>query len=206
MLVFWCVTKDHPTERLGEADPKYMGDGEFNQKLQMHGYYMLKCIKEGFLKLPKEIELNTLEYMGISMKIMEERIEILGNKIRRAYGGDLDEFIIDTINDVQFDLMTSSHEKLGILVGFEQLGMVDFNNKLSPSEIWRRLFTLYFDKEEDSFMLFLRTYTYFCLKHYYKDFLNKELPFRYIAPYGMYINDSVYSDTPLFFLDDLDID
>lgn len=185
-LVFWACTCAHEPERLGDLDLRYLGTKMVNHRFQTHTYYMYQQCVQGLEQLHIRIEDYDVVPAPDDDEV-EEPYDKLRAIITKAYGGDLDEFILDCIEDFQFTNMTPWHEKLAIVRGYELMGVFDWKTGVPHHERWRRIFTKYFSEEEDSFRRFIRVYTGMCVSFFFRNYLCQEPPFLYISAYGVYI-------------------
>jgi hypothetical protein len=132
----------------------------------------------------------------------DKAFDYLQTIIRPAYGGDLDEFILECISWVQQFCVEEYHEKIAKIRGYELYGYTDFDNALPPAEIWRRIFPLYFDEEEDSYPMFFGTYTQWCVLFFLADYVDHVVDISYIPLFNVFSTDGfkTVSDNILAFI------
>lgn len=195
---YWALTEGHETHL--DLDPKYLNDtlDGSNLKFQYRVYYLLQVLY-GVLEKTKSLSFRSLEDIREIRDIdlnfnVEETHEYIKDQIRKAYGGDLDEFIGGVTGYIQEQSLTVNHMHLSIRDGYE-IGQVKYddsrgcwvengneqgdNNKLwgnmvKRQTIWRFLYNNYFDEHEDVFPEFFKQYMPQCILYFGGDYLNGE--------------------------------
>lgn len=197
LVIYWALTEGHEREDFGtEMRNELLNSNtmSFNRKFHVESCYKMKAIWQGYNDLVKlldnitvssipEIDIFLLEN-NVDDKEMDEFMKII---IRESCGGDFDEFIIAVMERIKFITMKENHEKLAMVKGFEIFGIEDFETKLHYSEIWRRLFTVYFDEVEDIFSLFYEKFVGHCVLFTFIDYLSWDnTTIKYIPIYKLY--------------------
>jgi hypothetical protein len=116
--------------------------------------------------------------------------------VRHCCAGDFDDFIISVKETIYDKSLGPYHIELAKYSGYEKMGMSNFKEEITKSEVWRRLFTSYFDMEEVNFNLFYQTFTYHCLYFLMMSFLslNDCGGISYIPIYKLY-SDNAFRET-----------
>jgi hypothetical protein len=193
-LIYWCLVENLPEESFEGLDDRWVEKekGRVNRRFHYRCFYIMRNIEDRVMEL--RTCLNTLGISDLKNerllahrfhdKEFQENLKPLISMIRRAYRGDLESFIVETINRVQFFTMNDNHEKLAQMIRFEELEIPNFTEKIPHFETWRFIHPTYFDKFEDVFDEFFDEFTTECIDYYFNDYLNTsfditKIPFYY---------------------------
>jgi hypothetical protein len=190
LIIFWALSTEHEEHTLGKLDKDFIGvKGCLNNVFCTHSYYTFLACQWSVDRLEGVINGRDFHDMGEHEKgvnglfIMTvnrvneyygdvgEENRFMKDLVRIGYGGDFDEFIISVKESIANQTMGPYHQKLALVLGYELMGIADFTT-VSHTEVWRRLFSTYFDLEEDNFVLFYNTYTHQCIFYVLLDFLS----------------------------------
>lgn len=189
-VVYWALRTNHPEGSFGSLDKDFITtDGVLNNKFCLYAYYIVSACRWAIDRLDRVIAGRDISSIGrgertatgiISIKLNENN-EFLGREaeqdkfikdlVRIGYGGDFDEFIINVKEEIANQTIGPFHQKLALAVGYERMGISEFS-PIFNTEVWRRLFTNYFDSDEDNYAVFYNTYTHQCLYFIFLDFLS----------------------------------
>jgi hypothetical protein len=191
VVVYWalCVNYNNP-DPFGSLEKEFItADGLLNNKFCLYVYYITSACYWGIDKLETAIAGRDISSIGegeltsdgVFIFKVNENNEFIGNDegqekfikdlVRVGYGGDFDEFIISVKEDISNQTMGPYHQQLALARGYELMGISDFT-PVPLTETWRRLFTTYFDGEEDNYAIFYNTYTHQCIFYICLDFLS----------------------------------
>lgn len=191
LIVFWALATGHEEGSFGTLDKDFIGsDGNcLNNVFCTHSYYMFMACHWDVDRLERVLndrdisKMNEFERNENGVPIMtvirsneyygdeSEQNRFMKDLVRIGYGGDFDEFIISVKESIANETMGPYHQKLALVLGYELMGIADFT-PVAPTEVWRRLFSTYFDQEEDNFTLFYNTYPHQCIFYVLLDFLS----------------------------------
>jgi hypothetical protein len=189
----WAVVEDVPPTQLGDFDLVEWDKekGRLRQTTRYRIYYMALIVEDAVARMRKVTagrELKDMEVVrgwtaGYNQKDYMEGL------IRDKSKGDLDEFILYTIQYMQFKYMTPHHCKIAQLVRWNNFGEKNFDDMLPPQEIWRLLFPNHFDGVEDYFDKFFDAFTNECILYFLVDYLSYDYNIQLIPIYNVYTAD-----------------
>lgn len=196
----WCIMEGFTKLEFGDHDHEEIDipAGRVSQMLRYKVYYMAKDITESATRFKKTMREEMVNHEISDMHLMtplntalteRDHLEFMEKLIREKSKGDLDEFVLYTIQSLQFSYMNSNHNKLAQLIRFKAFGEKDFSSKLPPCEIWRLLFPNYFDGIEDYFNRFFGRFTNECMMYFFRDYLAKDYGIVEIPMYKLFTND-----------------
>jgi hypothetical protein len=209
MILFWGLSQAHEPSTLGKISDVYTtSEGFLNNRFCLDAYHIAFANKwcldklEGVLngrhvKDMKQYEQNSTGFHVIRNETVNEfggnddaMCRFIKDLVRLGYGGDFDEFIINVKDRIAAYALGPYHYKIALARGYELLGITDFED-INPSEAWRRLFTSYFDGEEDNYDVFFNTYKYHCISFLLLDYLSIEKSggIDYIPVYKLFSNN-----------------
>lgn len=194
MVVYWSLTLSHDPKTLGNLPEVYITtDNHLNNSFCLDSFLLVSACKWGLEKLETVLmsvvgcrQVNEMQqYEKNALGMREFNVfsinEFFGNDVamskfvkdlvRMGYGGDFDEFIINVKNKIASTKLGPYHYKMALARGYDLLGITDFSD-IEASEAWRRLFTTYFDGDEDNYDTFYNTYMYDCLNFLLLDYLS----------------------------------
>lgn len=190
MVVYWALTLSHDPKTLGNLPEVYItADNHLNNRFCLDSFLTVSACKWGLEKLEtvlggrqvNEMQQYEVNEMGIRDFSVSSINEFFGNDdamskfvkdlVRMGYGGDFDEFIINVKDRIASTKLGPYHYKMALARGYDMMGITDFSDIEAP-EAWRRLFTTYFDGDEDNYDMFYNTYMYECLKFLLLDYLS----------------------------------
>ena len=193
-VMYWAIFEGFDSNAFGELDELMIDrvKNRTNKKFHYKCYYIMKNIDEKYLDLKKtltslsinEVQDRVCDIYDREKQENKTRLSKLIGMIRVAYKGDLESFILETMNRVQYFAMNKNHEKLAQMVRFELLDIPNFEETLPEFEIWRFIQSNYFDGFEDIFDEFVDEFVTECLEYYINDYLNEsfgiiKIPFYY---------------------------
>lgn len=207
VATWWAVVEDVPVEIFADFDYKEIDlEGKrVKQTLRYKIYYMCQVIEGAMEDLrksnyrPNEMNVGggAFDTSGDSTKAEMEAI------IREKSKGDLDEFILYAIQSLQFRTMGAHHNKLAQLVRYIAFNEKEFDNLLPPCEIWRLLFSDYFDGVEDYFNRFYNKYTNECVLYFLSDYLADDYGIKMIPIYKLFTKGGQVASTKVCSLVDV---
>lgn len=194
-LLYWCLTESHTDPQAFKDLPASLLNKETkatNRSYHLRCYYIYQEVRERFISLDKSMDfrlaISSSEREGSARWIRHQAtIEGVKQRIRNAYRGDLDGFVIEVMTAIQDNTMTKNHEKLAQAIRFDKLKLADFRtNTMAPAETWRYLYPTYFDKVQDYFEAFYQAFMADCVMYYLDDYLDTDLGIVYIPVYGIF--------------------
>ena len=113
--------------------------------------------------------------------------EFMRDIIRECCSGDFNDFIISVKDRIADYTIDDYQVELAKVKGYESMSMRTFPD-MDKKEAWRRIFTTYFDDEENNFPLFYQTFTRQCYDFMLLSFLSVSDmgSVSYIPVYGIY--------------------
>jgi hypothetical protein len=206
VMVYWSLTTGVSEERkLAGLDKEFRSAdrNSTNMRFCMYVYCMVNTIweKYGILEKllagrePKDLMRGAKrfkEYQYNEYQYDETELDNFMRKvIRECCSGDFDDFIISVKDRYANSVIGKYHMMLAKIKGYELLGIDTFDD-IPETEAWRRLFTTYFDKEEDNFPLFYQTYTRQCYEFVLLSFLSVDGcgGINYIPVFKVYSDDN----------------
>lgn len=195
-LLYWCLSEGHDDAyALHGLDPSMVCAERkcTNRNYHMRAYYLFQEITDRLRVLDASVPLRT-HISGETQPVRDSRgyrkpctLDFLKERIRVAYTGDLDGFIIDTIGFIQFACMSQNHEKVAQSIKYEKLHIAEFTkNSMTPFDTWRFIYPGYFDHVEDYFELFFEKFSAECIMYFFKDYLRDDLGIQWFPLYGMF--------------------
>lgn len=206
----WAVMEGFTKFHFGDYDHAEIDNekGRLRQGTRYKIYYMALVIQEaveGLEKLLRGKEIRDLKMIDNYNCLAANQAEVMEEIIRDKSKGDLDEFVLYTIQALQFNTMGPHHNKLAQLVRFTAFNEKEFDKLLPPCEIWRLLFPNYFDGVEDYFNRFYNKFTSECIAYFMVDYLATDYGIKKIPIYKLFTNDDCESCTAeIKFLIDMD--
>lgn len=189
MVVYWVLREDHDPSNFGKLNKDFITpDNTLNNRFALDAYLICQCNTWNVDRLSTTLggrvtknfprqETNASGMILFNATTTNEFSsnddkfdEFIKNIVRISVGGDMDEFIINVKMQIAQNAIGPFHQELAHARGFTLMGVTDFTS-IPSHESWRRLFTNYFDGEEDNFDTFFATYTYDCLRFLFRDFL-----------------------------------
>lgn len=202
VLVYWAITKNHEESVFEGMDVLYVSsENGMNMRYQVKSCFIMGIINDGFKLLEKTMiqlekkEMMLMDYKTDTYEDINDIQKYIIQVIKNGYAGDLDEFILECILNIQTRTMTIQHENLALIKGYELFQNTEFNKKVPPQEIWRRLFPNYFDGIEDVFQLFFKNMKGECVMFLFNDYLQENFGIKRIPIYNCYTNDNGNSFT-----------
>ena len=202
MMIYWSIVTNVTEERLGALDRDFWSSNRdsTNMRFCIYVYCMMNTMWASYERLKKitsgididSIEIGNGYYDCNEFKYDETKNdEFMRYVIRECCAGDFDDFIISVKDMIANSVIGEYHIMLAKIKGYELLGMDKFDD-MPKSEAWRRLYTTYFDREEDNFSLFYQTYTKQCYEFMLLSFLSIDNcgGVKYIPVYKIYSNDN----------------
>ena len=192
VATWWAVMEDIPDNMLADFDHKEVDtEGKrVNPTLRYKIYYMCQVIEGAVVDLKKcGHRPNEMRVRGKFDVSGGEKKRVVEELIREKSKGDLDEFILYTIQSIQFRTMGVHHNKLAQLVRYIAFNEKEFNQLLPPCEIWRLLFSDYFDGVEDYFNRFYDKFTNECVLYFLTDYLANDYGIKMIPIYKIFTID-----------------
>ena len=201
MIMFWALTEKLPLDRFGDIDPFLIekDKGRTSKTFHFNCYYIIQNLELRFTELKecfKQLCISSIQdkpfkqFSSKSQKYKTNLGKIL-QLIRKAYTGDLEDFIVGAMHRIQFFKMNDNHEKLAQMVRFQYLHIPNFKEKLPAHETWRFLFPTYFDKFEEVFDEFFDEFPSYCIDYYMNDYLNDTFGIVHIPFYYCYCNTAL---------------
>lgn len=188
-LMFWSFVENLEIEKFGAFD-EWLFDKDrlrVNNKFHFMCYYIIKNIEHNVDKLKQimnKLRINKLEDLKIDSSESSKNKEDVLKRIREAYRGDLEDFVLSTINKIQFDTVNKNHQKIAQMIRYQFMDIPNFDEELPYFEAWRFIKPTYFEKYEDSFDVFFEQFPFESVNYYINDFLNDDfgiisIPFYY---------------------------
>lgn len=190
----WAVMEGFTKFHFGDYDYAEIDSdkGRLRQGTRYKIYYMALVIQEAVDELEKLLrgkEIRDIKMIDKYNSHANNQAEIMEEIIRDKSKGDLDEFVLYTIQALQFNTMGPHHNKMAQLVRFTAFGEKEFDKLLPPCEIWRLLFANYFDGVEDYFNRFYNKFTSECIAYFTVDYLATDYGIKKIPIYKLFTND-----------------
>jgi hypothetical protein len=191
----WALLEDLPADSLGDFD-RVEWDGErgrLRQTARYKIYYMAQLVEDAAA---------TLRRLGWEPRASRrghgrgEGKDFMEGLIREKSKGDLDEFILYTIQYMQFKTITPHHNKLAQLVRWKAFGDSVGEDLLPPQEIWRLLYPNFFDGVEDYFDKFFDKFTNECILYFLVDYLSYDYNIKLVPVYNIYTADDGKTFSP----------
>lgn len=196
--IWWALAEGLEETDLGNFDHVHVDKlrGRLDHTYRYKFYYIWKIIELALNKTKKM--LTTMENGQVSAmeQVRDVGTDIFQDLIREKAMGDLDEFIMYTIQHIQFTTLTSSHEKIALLERYLKFKKDNFEEKLPPSEIWRFLFPNYFDDLEDYYDKFYKRFKNECVLYFLNDYISEDYGVVKIPFYNLYTNDNGRNVSP----------
>lgn len=209
MILFWALSQSHKPTTIGKLPEVYItSDGMMNNRYCLDAFHIASANKWGLDRLDSILygriandfprftvnavglreydDVNDNEFQGDNDGLSK----FIKDLVRLGYGGDFDEFIINVKDKIASNALGPYHYKMALARGYELMGITDFSD-VDPSEAWRRLFTTYFDGDEDNYDIFYNTYPHQCIVFLLLDYLSidKGGGVDYIPIYKIYSNN-----------------
>lgn len=192
-LIFWCLVEDVELEKFGTIDDWLFEKDKLrvNKKFHFICYYIFKNIEKNFEKLKKlfrDININNISDLQIITTDNNEVKAQLLERIREAYKGDLEDFVLSAINKIQFDVINENHEKIAQMIRFQFMDIPNFEENLPAFESWRFTKPNYFDQYEDVFDDFFKQFPFESIDYFINDFLSYDFGITNIPFYYCFYN------------------
>lgn len=199
IAIRWALRKNIPESEYGDYDHLDIDKekGVLKQPYRYRVYYMLQIIFTSYDDLSKNVECELSEMPTSVIEKLSNTTNpsvFYSNLIREKSKGDLDEFIIYTMQYIQFNAITPFHEKMALLERYIKTDNSDFEARLSPSDTWRFLFPSFFDGFEDVYDKFFNEFSNECVLYFLSDYLSNDYGIRHAKFYNLYFNSKL-SDT-----------
>lgn len=197
-VIYWALIEGLPLSKFGNLEPYFLEEEKKRTSKTFHYkfYYVIKNIEHKVQELGKTLADNNINDMkdlkitsiSVNSPIYHGKFRKIMSMIRTAYAGDLENFIAQTMNKIQFFTMNKYHEKLAQFIRYRHLELPDFTEKMAHTDIWRFLYHDYFDKYEDIFDDFVGQFPSESVEYYLEDYLNSSFDIIKIPFYDVYFN------------------
>jgi hypothetical protein len=207
-IIKWCMFEDFTYEDIGNLEkdmidviaPACTESGtreslRLKKSFHYKCYYFYKDFEEqidklenligGMKRIPGEMEENS---DSKNSYIVDNNKKAMVRFVRKAYAGDLDSFI-NEVMESYYDGMSKNHEKIAQMIRCEKLDIPNFEEMMSPNDIWRFLFYRYFDGFENEFDMFYNEFRDGCVLFYMNDYLHTTFNIVKIPIYNIFTND-----------------
>lgn len=187
----WSFRGDIKEVEVGDFDHIYFDkeNQRVKQTFRYQVYYVFRHIFEVLDELESSVPAEISEIQldkKTSLQNTSEPSSFFCELIREKSKGDLDEFIIYTIQHIQFKAITQNHEKLALLFRYLKTDNAKFDERLTPGEAWRFIFPTFFDDFEDVYDKFYNEFTNDCVMYFLSDYVSEDYGIKHIRFYNLY--------------------